>query len=1467
MKRMKAFFLVVGMAFAAGACAASGPAAEWIAGRYEPPAETNVAAFFAPERNDIVMRTFRTRPAAVTSAVWRVAAPGMRDLFVNGVRVSPTALPPLTPYAKRILEERFDVTREIRPGAENVLRVELGNGWYNPLPLKFWYTYELRKALAVGTPCVRATLELAYADGTRESVPTDGRWTSGQGRVVRNSIYLGVVEDFRAAPAEERRACVVKGPAGRVEPAGDFPKVVVYDRWTARSVRRLPDGAWLVDMGVNFAGSLKATLRNLPAGRVVRFRKGERLHPDGSVNVLTAVAGQIKVPSRGPLFAVAEQRDELVADGRAETVFEPRFAFHVFRYVQVEGLAEAPRAEDFEALAWSADVRETSSFTCSNGKLNRLHEVCRRTFRSNLQGVQSDCPGREKFGYGGDMACTAEAFWCNYDMRAFYRKTVRDFLDEAADDGLITETAPFVGIASRSVYPVGAPRGASGIVAGEGTRAAPIGWAVGVPVLVDLLVRYAGDLETVAVAYPALVRYIGLLERRYPDNDIPECLGDWVPPDESLKADTKMSALAHWHQFVSLTAKFARLLGRTADEARFRSLADAVAVRFRRLYVRDGVVARGVQGDQLFALYHGLLDGKDAADAYGLLKADISARGDSLRTGIFATKYLLEYLSTHGDAELAGKVVAHEAEPGWMHMMNSGATTLWEGWDVPACTNTYSNCHPMFGSVDEWLVRHVLGIAVCDDAVGCDKVRIAPHAVAGVTSASGWLDTPKGRISVSWRLDGGRMVVEKSVPPGVLCREDAASAPAPSVVLAADGRLAADIVLPRKPGGVEKLAAEELAHHLEKAFGRRPVVLTEDRLGESACPGHLYLGATDAARRAELPVGTLADDERCLRTVGRDLFLLGGDGDTTYAEAGRVSGIAMRGTLYAVYDFLEREMGVRWLWPGPSGEVVPRRTELRVADIDRRGVEPLEVRTYYQGAEKGTVGFVRQENEERFFREQEKFLVRQRLGKRRDYPAGHSFSKWWDRYGAAHPEYFNLLPNGRRMPQRAPRLVTMCVSEPGVRRQKVAEWREWWTKAGAARHPPYPWVNCCENDSAGMCTCDRCRSWDGPDPRFARNAYWNGGLAADFDAKCLGVKLDCGLSAGGRWVLPPRPSADDLSASLSDRYVRFYNEVAAEARLACPDAKAIGYAYANYIEPPLKTRVGADTVIIFVPRSYFPYDRGESENFRRQWLGWRRMGAERLVYRPNYMLAGGNHPIDDMRLILDDFAFAASNGMFACQFDSLTGAWSAQAMRLYALTRAMRDPQRGYARARADMLSGFGRAADAVDRYFDLVERQSAKWTFDSYCEIGRRNVTRGDVGGSFRNPNAVLGDFFDEAFFAGCHAALDEAECRAAGDAESLARIAFLRKGLRDTELGRRCRLAQKASEADPSDADRRAAYEQAYRRLADYRASVEGDFVCNYRHHADWERRFLGWPHKTEGQPSVPEHPGRPRGWNDGE
>lgn len=737
-------------------------AAAWIAGNYERPASEEVQLFFKDAPATVLHCSFSAPSQKVARAVWRVAAPGMRDLYVNGSRISSTALPPFTPYRKRVLEEIFNVAAFIRPGAENVLKVELGNGWYNLLPLPMWYCYDLRDHLPQGTPCVRAELEIEFADGSHLAIPTDAKWMAGDGRIIRNSIYTGVTEDRRLEVGDFKPAREVEGPSGEVVSASDFPKTVVYERWHAKKVSKVAADKYLVDFGVNFAGTYRAVLRNVPKDAKLLFRSGERVNDDGSVNVMTAVCGQIKNPSKGPFFDIAEQRDIFISNGESEAVFEPRFTFHVFRYLQIEGIGYEPVPDDFIAQAWSADVADASAFECSDPRLNNLHDVARRTFRSNLQSVQSDCPGREKFGYSGDIGGTCESFRCNYAMLPFYRKVVRDFLDEAADDGMITETAPFVGIASASVYPVAPARDAGGMQAGKGTRAAPIGWATGLPVLLDVIVRYDGDLNLLKEAYPTLKRFIDLVSARYPDDDLPRCLGDWIALEP---ADTKLTAIAHWFEFLTKTARFAKLLGKADEAQALAEHADRVKTKFRRDFVKPGgVVGTGKQGEYVFALYNGLLEEKDVAPAYANLKADIAAHGNALTVGLFGIQFLLEYLSSHGDAELAGEVVTHKGFPGYYFMIERGATTLWENWKEEKCLNHHSNCHPMLGSFEQWLMRYVLGIRIEKDAVGADKVTIEPHAVCGLKWAKGHLDTPRGRIEVSWKNVNGKLVVEKKLP-------------------------------------------------------------------------------------------------------------------------------------------------------------------------------------------------------------------------------------------------------------------------------------------------------------------------------------------------------------------------------------------------------------------------------------------------------------------------------------------------------------------------------------------------------------------------------------------------------------------------------------------------------------------------------------------------------------------------------
>ena len=686
------------------------------------------------------------------------------------------------------------------------------------------------------------------------------------------------------------------------------------------------------------------------------------------------------------------------------------------------------------------------------------------------------------------------------------------------------------------------------------------------------------------------------------------------------------------------------------------------------------------------------------------------------------------------------------------------------------------------------------------------------------------------------------------------CKDAVASA----FELAKDGTARAAIVIPANPNGVEKFAVEELKYHLDKMFAADFKVVGEDDLETADVTSKIFLGATKAAAEAGIPGKPFDEEEHVVRTVGTDLFLVGADGGLSYEDIGNFDKCRQCGTLYAVYDFLENELGVKWIWPGELGEVIERRRSFFMPPTDRRSGEPLVSRKWYGTVgSKGTPrGFSSAEARSRFYAAQRKFLCRHRYGHRREIASGHSFGNWWKRFGKEHPEYFNLLSTGERKPlYNNARGVTMCVSEPGVWRQKVADWRKNLPSIRKAANSPnarFEWINCCENDYAGLCTCAKCRSWDAPDPRFALNDYWSGKADKAYLAALLKVEGAYGLDrvcGDERWVLPKTNPATRNAASLSDRYAKFYNAVLTEARKFESGARVIGYAYDNYLEAPKQTRVDGAVVIEFVPRSYFPYDKTESDFFRKHWMGWRAAGVRDFVLRPNYMLAGGNYPIDNGRMILGDLAFAYTNGMIACGFDSLRGSWACHLMMDYALTRAFRDPLRGYDKAREDVLSAFGSAAKVVARYFDRVEAFTASWTEEKVREAALKNIVGGRTpGGSFPYPAAILGEFYDDGFFPEMQGILESAIDAAGGNATVVKRIEYLRKGLKDAELTRNCRIAQKKYDAEKSESAKQSWY-GSFRELAAYRKSIEGDFTCALDKEANSEAR-MGWPHDKLGK-----------------
>lgn len=685
---------------------------------------------------------------AIKSAKLNITAAGYYQASLNGERIGPNYLDPAwTDFSKRVYYSEYDLTEKLKNGA-NCLGVSLGNGFYNPLPLKMWGRRNLRAALPLGKPTFIAQLIIAYENGSQTVINTDDSWKYAYGPVLKNNVYLGEIydagqeiKDWDKADFQADtwgNAQVENGPGGQLQKAF-FPAIQITDVKKPVSIQAMDDGKYMVDMGVNFTGVYRIKLSG-EKGDTVTFRFGERIYEDGSLNPMTAVVGQIKRAGVGGpgAPAIAWQEDQFIFGDQSEQWYQPEFTFHTYRYMEIAGLKEAPKLEDIAGLALNSNVEDPNDFTCDIDLLNDIQTATERTFLANLISVQSDCPAREKFGYGGDLNATAESFIYNFDMQDFYRKTIYDWVDAMSDSTFI-DTAPYVGL-----------------------QYCGISWESAFITTQYQLLLYYQDTAIVKELYQRDLQWMEKAARLHPEGLVGKGLSD----HESLApVPVELTGTTHYLQCARMMQQFAQIMEDKLHEEQFAQLAQQLETIVREQFWNEQVPGP-TNRQTLFAtlLYHDLIPEDEQDQAVDSLMAALATSDNHFITGIFGTKYILEALSKTGRVQEVFDIVNSRAYPGWGHMIDRGATTLWETWKES--DNTFSNCHPMFGSVTEWFYRWLAGIRPHQDYPGFEKFTLNPFVPNGLNEVAAVYESPYGKISSKWKRSGQELAFEISIPEG-----------------------------------------------------------------------------------------------------------------------------------------------------------------------------------------------------------------------------------------------------------------------------------------------------------------------------------------------------------------------------------------------------------------------------------------------------------------------------------------------------------------------------------------------------------------------------------------------------------------------------------------------------------------------------------------------------------------------------
>ena len=669
-----------------------------------------------------LLRTTFMVEKPVKRATLQSSGLGCHDVLCNGAKVGDAVLgPAMTQYDKTVPYVEHDVTGLMKLG-RNAIGVMLGHGWFAETVNTAWnFDHSPWK----DRPKALVTLRLEYEDGSEQTIVSDASWKAAYGPMLVDAFMNGEVYDARAeqpgwATAEFddsswALAETMKPPAGRLRRETIDPMRVTQTLPAVKLTESRP-GVWLYDFGENIAGWARIRVRG-PAGQEIRLRFGEQLRD-----------GRIDRELGGLIWSGWFQQDRYVLKGDGLEEWEPRFTYHGFRYVEVEGWPGTPELSSVEARFVHTDFPSAGSFECSDPLLNAIHAAVRRSYRGNFHGFPTDCPTREKKGWTGDahLACAQAMF--NFDNAAGYRKWMGDFTDVQDSEGRLKNVCP---------------------TAGWGGEASD--WNVAAIVVPWTVFEFTGDRTIVAASYPMMKKWADFHARQCPDFIIKDGVSDWSPA--KTRTPKEITSTCLYYGAVERLARMADLLGKTDDAARYRQLAAATREAFVREFVKpDGTVGEGSQSAQACALHFGLLPEALRPLAAAKLSAAVTAANDHVDVGILGSKALFRALSDHGHHEQALRIVLQKTAPGYGCMIEKGCTTLTEDWWGGGSLN-----HIMFGDVGAWFYEYLAGIRPDPAQPGFEHFFLHPMPAGDLASVKAEHRSPLGLIRSAWKrqTDGG----------------------------------------------------------------------------------------------------------------------------------------------------------------------------------------------------------------------------------------------------------------------------------------------------------------------------------------------------------------------------------------------------------------------------------------------------------------------------------------------------------------------------------------------------------------------------------------------------------------------------------------------------------------------------------------------------------------------------------------
>lgn len=689
----------------------------------------------------------------IKSAKAYIMGMGLYELYINGEKIGNQVLAPVpTDYTKNVKYNVFDITEQLQQG-ENVIGTILGNGRYFAMRQE----YKPYKIKTFGFPKMSLQVTIEYEDGSEERIKTDETWKfTPNGPIRSNNEYDGEVYDARKEIPNWNTVNFddsgwlnmmwVQEPGGFYE-APMTPNMAIKEEVKPINIIPTNRGTYILDMGQNMVGWLQLKVSG-NRGDKITMKFAESLQEDGSLYIAN--------------LRDARVTDAYILKGESEEIWEPKFVYHGFRFVEISGFKTKPNLDDFLGKVVYDDIKTIGTFESSNATVNQIFKNAYWGIRGNYKGMPIDCPQRnERQPWLGDRTTGAYGESFIFDNQTLYAKWLDDIKYAQTLDGGIPDVAP----AFWRYY-------------GDGVT-----WQGAYIKIADMLYQQFGDTRGIEEHYPYMKKWILYMERNYLKNDLmtKDKYGDWCVPPESLEiirskdpsrlTDGEVLSSAFYYHLLQLMKKFALLSkAEQTDIDYYNALAERVKKAFNAKFFHPETnsYANNTVTANVLPLAFDMVPNNHQEKVFQNMVHEVEiTKNGHVSTGVVGIQFLMRTLTEFGRGDLAFKLASNKTYPSWGYMAENGATTIWELWNGnTAAPQMNSQNHVMLlGDLLIWYYEHIAGIKSDPEAPGFKRIIMKPDFEAGLSYVNASYESNYGLIKSSWKKNKSKVEWHITIPP------------------------------------------------------------------------------------------------------------------------------------------------------------------------------------------------------------------------------------------------------------------------------------------------------------------------------------------------------------------------------------------------------------------------------------------------------------------------------------------------------------------------------------------------------------------------------------------------------------------------------------------------------------------------------------------------------------------------------